>query len=412
MVHNGAGPAGAGGGVARRELWSVVRRLLVPVYLPWTAATLGAGVLLPVLPVYLEESGLSLSLIGVITAAAGLGSALGGIPGSAISERRGTDALLVVALTMCAVSTALLGLTTAVIVLVVLRVAYGLGFAGITQSRQVVVARGVEPGLLGRVNSLVGGMHRLAFVIGPVVGGGVYNTWGANPTFILAGALTSVGLLTLSLPGGRDRHPVATEANRVRIGASLWQHRRRLFVAALGPLLVASARSGRHVVVPLIGDDLDLNAASIGLVVAVGTAADFMLFPVSGWLMDRHGRLASMVPAFSLMAFGMLLLSLADSVTAVVVAGIVMGLGNGLSAGTMLTLSTDLAPADEPGPFIAGFHTVSGAGTIIGPLMVGWIADAVGLGAAAFALAVSLAAGTAWIAFVIGETGKERAEKQ
>lgn len=387
-----------------------LRRLLVPVYLPWAMPTLGAGMLLPVFPLYLEETGLSLSLVGLVTAAAGIGSALGGVPASSYAERRGADRLLGAALLLAGISTALLGVSEAVIVLVVLRVAFGLGFSGITQSRQLVVARTVSIGLRGRVNSFVGGMHRLTFVVGPVLGGFTYDRWGADTTFVVAGALTAAGMLTLVLPGGRDGHPVSAPSERVSVRGSLWRYRRLLLIASLGPLLVSSARQGRHVVVPLIGDDLALDPAAIGLLVAVGTAADFMLFPVSGWLMDRRGRLASMVPAFLLMAFGLFLLGLADSVAVAVIAGIVIGLGNGLSAGTMLTLSTDLAPTDEPGPFIAGFHTLSGIGTILGPLAVGWVADVLGLSAAAFTLAVMLAVGTAWIALVIGETSREGVE--
>jgi len=383
-----------------------LRRLLVPVYLPWGAATLGAGVVLPVLPLYLEQTGLSLSSIGTVLAASGIGSALGGVPASSMAERRGTDRLMAAAVVLLAVTTALLGLTGAVVALAAMRVGHGFGFSGLTQSRQLVVAREVELSLRGRVNAYIGGMHRLAYVIGPVLGGAVYDQWGANPTFVLAGTLTGVGMLALVLPGGRDDHPVAPPAERVSIASSLWRYRRQLMIASLGPLLVAAARQGRHVVVPLIGDELELDPAAIGLLVAIGTAADFLLFPVAGWLMDRFGRLTSMVPAFTLMAGGLTLLAVADTVAQAVVAGVVMGLGNGLSAGSMLTLSTDLAPPDEPGPFIAGFHTLSGTGNFLGPLAVGWVADAHGLGAASFVLAVTLMAGVAWLVFVIGETGR------
>jgi MFS family permease len=388
-----------------------LRRLFVPVYLPWGMATMGAGVILPVLPLYLEESGLGLGSVGTVLAASGIGSALGGVPASSIAERRGTDRLLAVSLLLLAGTTLVLGFTTAVVALVAMRIGYGFAFAGLTQSRQLVVARGVEVGLRGRINSFVGGMHRLTFVVGPVLGGAVYETWGAEATFLLAGVLTAAGMATLVLPGGRDEHEIAAPAERVRIGASLWRHRRALVVASLGPLLVASARQGRHVVVPLIGDELELDAAAIGLLVAVGTAADFLLFPVAGWASDRFGRLSSMIPAFSLMAVGLGLLAVADTVTQAVVAGVIMGLGNGLSAGSMLTLSTDLAPVDEPGPFIAGFHTLSGAGTFIGPLAVGWVAEVHGLGTAAMVLAVTLMAGVAWLTFVIGETARPAAAR-
>jgi len=391
---------------ATPPLRPALRRLLIPVYLPWGMATLGAGVILPVLPLYLEESGLSLGSVGTVLAASGIGSALGNVPASSISERKGTDQLLLFAMVLLAGTTAVLGLTTAVVALVAMRIGYGFAFAGLSQSRQLVVAREVEIGLRGRINSFVGGMHRLTFVVGPVLGGWVYKEWGANPTFILAGALTGLGMLCLILPGGRDSHPVAAPTERVNIASSLWRHRRRLLIASVGPLLVASARQGRHVVVPLIGDDLELDAAAIGLLVAIGTAADFVLFPVAGWISDRFGRLASMVPAFSLMAAGLALLAMADTVGQAVVAGVIMGLGNGLSAGSMLTISTDMAPVDEPGPFIAGFHTLSGMGNFIGPFAVGWVAEVHGLGAAAMFLSVTLMAGVAWLAFVIGETAR------
>lgn len=369
-------------------------------------ATLGAGMVLPVLPLYLEESGLSLGSVGTVLAATGIGVALGGLPASAVAERRGTDRLMLYTVVLMALTTAMIGFTGVAVALVAMRVGYGLGFAGLSQSRQLVVARAVEVGLRGRINSFVGGMHRLAYVLGPALGGWVYDGWGPHPTFLLAGGITAVGLLALVLTGGRDEHPVAVPADRVRIGPSLWRHRRALLVASLGPLLIAAAREGRYVVVPLIGDELELDPAAIGLLVAVGTAADFLLFPVAGWLMDRFGRLSSMVPAFSLMATGLVVLAAADTVAMAVLGGVVIGLGNGLSAGSMLTLSTDLAPADEPGPFIAGFHTLSGTGNFLGPFAVGWVANAAGLGTAALVLAGMLLVGVAWVALVIGETSR------
>jgi len=83
---------------ATPPLRPALRRLLIPVYLPWGMATLGAGVILPVLPLYLEESGLSLGSVGTVLAASGIGSALGNVPASSISERKGTDQLLLFAM--------------------------------------------------------------------------------------------------------------------------------------------------------------------------------------------------------------------------------------------------------------------------------------------------------------------------
>jgi hypothetical protein len=50
----------------------------------------------PVLPLYLEQPGPRLSFVGLVTASAGIGGALGGLPSSSLAERPGTDQLLAV----------------------------------------------------------------------------------------------------------------------------------------------------------------------------------------------------------------------------------------------------------------------------------------------------------------------------
>ena len=392
--------------VERLGLGAELRRLAVPVYLPWALPMLGGAVLLPVLPLYLIEQGISLSLVGVIIGAVGVGSALGGIPASVFGQRFGNDTLMFVSVAMQAAVVLAFGFTGLAVALVVLRVATGIGMSGTRQSRQVYIARSVDVGLRGRVMSLVGGTNRFTFVVGPLLGGWVYEEWGSEAVFVLAGAITAVGLLWIALPGGvdpNDDHHRLSE--QFGVGVALRRHRRLLVRSSLGPMLITAAREGRYVVIPLIGYRLELSPVAIGVLVAVGTAADFLLFPVSGFIMDRFGRLYSMVPAFSLMALGLLLLGIADSASEAVVAGIVIGVGNGLSSGSMLTMAADLAPNDASGPFIAGFNLAAGVGSLVGPMVVGWAAQSIGLGASAIALAITLAFGLSWIVFVIGETG-------
>ena len=87
-------------------------------------------------------------------------------------------------------------------------------------------------------------------------------------------------------------------------------------------------------VLPLIGTAVGLSPADVGLLIGAGGLADFLLFPVSGFLMDRFGRLAAIVPAFSLMGAGLFLL---------------VGLGF-LRLGFLLPRLTGADAASEPGP--------------------------------------------------------------
>ena len=385
------------------ELW----RLAVPVYLPWALPMLGGAVLLPVLPLYLSEQGISLSLIGVIIGAVGVGSALGGIPASVFGQRFGNDTLMFVSVAMQAAVASAFGFTGLAVALVVLRVATGIGMSGTRQSRQVYIARSVDIGLRGRVMSLVGGTNRFTFVVGPLLGGWVYEVWGSQAAFVLAAAITAVGLLWIALPGGADpndrQHRLAEQSG---VGIALRRHRRLLVRSSLGPMLVMAAREGRYVVIPLIGDHLEFSGAAIW---SIGCGRHCRRLSSLSGLRVHHGIASGVSIRWcqlsGLMALGLLLLGFADSASEVVVAGIVIGVGNGLSSGSMLTMAADLAPNDASGPFIAGFNMAAGVGSLVGPIIVGWAAQSIGLDASAIALAITLGFGLSWIAFVIGETG-------
>ena len=103
---------------------------------------------------------------------------------------------------------------------------------------------------------------------------------------------------------------------------------------------------------------------------------DFVVFPISGVIMDRFGRLYSIVPAFTVMAIGLVMLGLADDATDVAIASVLIGAGN-WSPRCGLTLGADLAPEGEEGLYLAGFTLVSNLGLFC--LVVGAVADVAGL---------------------------------
>lgn len=256
--------------------------------------------------------------------------------------------------------------------------------------------------------AMIGGSFRISLFVGPLVGGVLAETIGFTWTFVVAGALSAMGLIPALAPDvlvpTPARVPAATVARRPGLFTAINRHRRLLSIAGVVPMLTMAVREGRYVVVPLIGDELGLSVAEVGALVAVGTFADLALFPVAGLVMDRFGRLAAMVPSFSLIAIGLIVLGLADSTTPAIAAGVIMGVGNGLSSGSMLTLGSDLAPRDDPAPFLAAIAVIQDVGRIIGPLVVGFVGAAAGLSASAVVLAVLMVIVVVWLLAVVGET--------
>ena len=259
--------------------------------------------------------------------------------------------------------------------------------------------------------AMIGGSMRISLFIGPLIGGILVDLVGYTATFAIAGVLTATGMLPpllvpdhIPLLAGRE------PKRRIGILRAISTHRRLLAKVGIIPMLVMTVREGRLVVIPLIGDDLGLSSSAVGAVVTVGTAADLMLFPVAGWVMDRFGRLAAMIPAFGLIACGLVALGMANGTPLVVAAGAIIGIGNGLCSGTMLTLGSDVAPPEAPGQFLAGLATMQEGGRVAGPLLVGAMGAAYGLGAAAYALALVLVVAIVWLVLIVGETGRQRVD--
>jgi MFS family permease len=384
-----------------------IRRLVLPVYLPVIAGTTGVGLLIPVLPLYLKNSGLSLGTTSVVLAAVGFGAALGSLPAGSLIARFGERRVLFGSLAALAATTAMLGVTIALIALIALRMAAGASNVALRLSRQTYIARRVAGERRGRSMAMIGGSFRFSLLVGPLAGGWLADTVGFGATFAIAGACAACGLIPPLLAGA---HPIPPrpDADSVRqfgVAEAMRTHWRLLLLAGVVPLLVMTVREGRFVVLPLISDDLGLSPTAVGAVITVGTTADLLLFPVAGFVMDRFGRLFAMVPAFALIALGLVMLGIADTTRSVVIAGAVIGVGNGLSSGTMLTLGSDLAPADATGPFLAGLAAMQDGGRVVGPLLVGAVGAVTTLGTASIGLAIVMLAAIVWLVTVIGETG-------
>jgi MFS family permease len=405
----------------------MLRRLVLPVYLPVLLVNGGTAMLVPILPLYLASVGLSESELGVVLAAAGLGGMVSQVAIGRVLVNWSETTVMVLAVALIGITVASLGLVAGAVALAALRLGSGVGSAGWLLSRQTFLTRTVETTFRGRAMATFGGTTRVAFFVGPALGGVLAERYGFSSAFATSAAMTAAGIVPILVWQGReDAHrrtiglaratpdlpaptptPTPNAVEDAEAGAPrtpLRDHAGILAIAGLGQVLVIAARQGRFLILPLIGSDLGLTAGEIGALVSVGAFADLVLFPLSGLVMDRYGRLFAVGPAFAVMGGGLFLLAAAASTTMVGIAAVVIGIGNGLGSGSMLTLSSDLAPRDAPSEFLAALGTIRDAGRIVGPIVVGVIADTLGLASAAATLGALSLAAVAIFVFGVGET--------
>ena len=376
-----------------------------PIYWPWMSASLGMSLLLVALPIILVGDGYGYSVASVVAGAGGAGAAAGALPGGWATDRWGSARVGAGSLLAMVGSAAVMTASGTVVVLGLGYFVFGSGAVGVMLSRQADLTHRIPLLLRGRAMALMGGTMRFSVLLGTVIGGALVDVAGPRWTFGAAGLGAAVGIPAI-LPGALkpEREVGSIGAGGPGLVEVVRANRQRLLHAGLFGMSAMATREGRMVLLPLVGVALGLRPSSIGILVAAGYSADLILFPLSGYVMDRLGRLAAIVPAYGLLALGLLSLLVADSATGVLLSGLVMGLGNGLSAGSLFTLSSDLAPVEGTASFLSAVALLTDGGRVLGPLVVAVVASLGNLNGAAVGLSLVMTLGLVWLVAVVGET--------
>lgn len=386
--------------------------MLLAIYVPAVLLAIADGLLIPTLPVYAESFGAAISLVGLVLAAEGAGTLVADVPaGRIVGGMRPRLAMLLGAGT---ISLAALGsaLAPSLAWLISFRLLSGVGMSVWNVSRHTFLASATGTLNRGRTMGVFGGISRLGGFVGPAIGGGLAILAGLRAPFLLY-ALIGVGtmlLLALAVPAGAMPAPARRQLGGAARREALAASRGRLLNAGGAQLLGQAVRAGRRVLLPLYATQvLGLDVGVAGIIVSVSNLADMSLFYPAGMIMDRFGRKFAIVPSFVVQAVGMALIPLAGNAFWLGVAALLLGVGNGISSGTMLTLGADLAPRAAVAAFLGRWRLIGDAGFVAGPLAVGFVAQATGLGPSALVIAGTSACAAAWFAFLVPETLERRA---
>lgn len=369
------------------------------VYLPTILFSLGEGAVIPLIPVIAVNMGADVAFAALITSALVIGQLCGNLPAGWAVARIGERMTMVIAGVIAIIAGAGMVFAPSLGVLAASVFLLGLCAAAFGLARHAFMTTRVPLAVRARALSMLGGSFRLGMFIGPFIAAVLLQLFGSEIAaiwFFLA-CLVVMVLLVLFGPdpenATRPARPTTPlhlaedsgEAvsgsiptiERTGIFRTMWEQRGVLGRLGLAAATLSAVRSARQVVLPLWGLSLGLDASTIALVVGVSGAIDFALFYASGQVMDRFGRLWAAMPAMLVMGLGFLALAFThDGDSAALWFGMlaaVLGVGNGLSSGILLTLGADVAPKREPAAFLGSWRTLTDAGGAIAPLLVSGI---------------------------------------
>lgn len=390
---------------AREVLW----RFAPMIYGPTVLFALGEGAILPLIPVIAAQLGADIATAALVASALVVGQLCGNIPAGWAVARMGERLTMTAAGILSLGGVVALAFAPSLGVLAASVFLIGFCAAAFGLARHSFMTTRVPLAFRARALSLLGGTFRLGMFVGPFVAAGLLALFGDEHAAVWFFGVCLVATILLVLFGPdpeaaiaapapratRTDDPEAVEDTGEPITASLraaptvdgrragvfrtLRHFRGVLARlGLAAASLAAVRSARQVVLPLWGVSIGLDAQTIALVVGISGAIDFALFYASGQVMDRFGRLWAALPAMLLMGTGFIALAFTHDTPQnamwFAMFAAVLGVGNGLSSGILLTLGADVAPKDDPAPFLGSWRTLTDAGGAVAPLLVSAIA--------------------------------------
>lgn len=365
------------------------RALLLPVYVPTAMLSLGEGLLLPILPIYALTFDVSFGEASLVIAAAGLGTMLADVPAGLVLGRLGLKPTMILGAALTAISMFALAFASVFPELIIYRLIGGVGTAMWGLSRHAFITESINPRERGQAISIFGGINRIGMFSGPAIGGVIGQQLGLTASFYFCGVLGLIAL-AISFIFVQDTRVAVHSSRSVRWGL-VWDmvraNRGDLTAASVAQVCGQLVRAGRQAIIPFYGAAvLGLNVAEIGTVQSASSVVDMALFIPAGFIMDRFGRKVTSVPSFALMGVGMALIPLTGSFISFIAVTMLIGVGNGLGSGSMMTLGADLAPRGATGEFLGLWRLVGDSGRASGPVVVGGLADGTGFTTTAIVL--------------------------
>src|SRR4051812_958230 len=318
-------------------------------------------------------------MIGFLFASFGLTVLAASVPMGAVSDRIGRKLPLVAAVAALAVSTALFAFANQLWSLFAARLVQGAADAVTWVVGFALIADLYRAEERARVMGLVMSGTTFGFMIGPTLGGWLYESGGARVPFLVVSGLAivaAIGFLWVRLPAAAAQEQVAIAAVLREPGVAACAAAVAIgggTIAMLEPVLALSFAA-----------DIGLGPARIGLVFGGGAVVLTLLHPVAARVADRFG--ARRVTMAGLIAIGLVipLLALISSFAsalvfyAIAAAAFAMVITPSLA---YMAEATAITGGSSFGVAYGGYNVAWAIGLLFGPALGGFVFEQLGFAA-------------------------------
>jgi len=335
------------------------------------------SVAVPVLPDLSRKLGASPTMIGLLFASFGVTLLIVSIPMGAVSDRTGRKAPLVGGMLVLAAATLLFAYSDGLPWLFAARLAQGAADAITWVVGFALIADRYGPAERGRVTGIVMSGTSAAVMVGPTIGGWLYELGGIRAPFLVVAvfaAVSAAGFVWLDVAPPR----VVSEPVPIRVVL----RSRAVAVCAGVVIAVSGTISMLEPVLPLyLTAKLGLGPARIGMLFGVGAVASAILHPIYGRLADQWGGRRLMITGLILAACVLPLMNLTWSYPSTFMFSALNTVAIAMVITPSLTFMAEAVSSAGVGSFGVGYGLYNmawGAGLLGGPALAGFIFERMG----------------------------------
>lgn len=368
------------------------RNPLARIYLVVLLFDLAEGALRFLVPVYLDTRGYGPGAIGIATAAFAVASLASRLPAGLAYRPDRAYLLILGAGAASALAFAAAPFTTSIHVFTLLMAMDGLGWGIATTSLLTVVMR-TKPPEISEATAMgwYVGFNGLGIALASVVGGLLGDWYGVRSAMLMLASVPflAAALISWRLPTGEEEQEVAQPVHEDTVQAPALTQRLRLaiqslptpvWVAALTALYLNVMNNILNSFFPLVGLALGFSLAQVGTLSGIRSGVSALARFTAGAIFARTSARKAHTP---LLIVSALTTACVPSIASYVLQMPIWA-ANGISRG-LLRVSTgaealETTPAGREGLSAGVMSAGLDVGKILGPLIGGAVAEAVGIG--------------------------------
>jgi len=354
------------------------RRVFRVLFVSIFAATLGLGIISPLMPIYAESLGATGIWLGLIFSGFSLARLVFMPVVGRLSDRVGRKIFIVVGLLLYTAISLLYVWASNVVQLTLVRLFHGFASAMVIPIAMAYVGdttpRGHEGARLGTFNiALFLGMGS-----GPFLGGALNDALGINAVFYSMAALTAFAFLTCLFflpPSTRGR----STGEKPRKSWATILRDRIVKALLLFRAINAVARGGILAFLPLLAVQFGLSSTQLGVLLSANVLLTAALQRPFGVVADKVNRYTLVLLGSVVTSVGLLAVPLMRGFLSFLLLSLVIGGGGAVAMPAATAITAEIGQWAGMGTSMGLFNMAMSLGMILAPLISGAVMDLLGL---------------------------------